>query len=183
MENFIREQNEFNKNISEKLNKYEIEHLEHGKRLNVLEKEINTMSSRFEKMSSVLEKVHDKLDNHTEYINDIRVQLPTLLNEMVDKNAKRTEEIVTTHQVKCAKELDNKYVMMPEGWKGYAVRIVLLIMAGLFGLDLTGVMPIVSKPTIPVSSKLNHVGHTLTLQDANGQVYYLRSENASGSMK
>lgn len=185
MQEFIDNQNKFNKTIDDRINRIELDTVEHGKRLNAFEKELITMTGKLEKMGTNLDKLHDKIDVNSETLNDFRIKFPEFMNEFVDKNAKRTQEIVTNHQVKCSNDMDNKFLAVPEGWKGYAVRGFLILMAGLLGLDLSGIVPIMSKPATEApriaSSNFGHSDHHFRLQDVNGNIYILKADIASAT--
>ena len=175
MDDFIKNQLQYNKDIDARIQKMESDTLDHGKRLNVLEKEINTMSLKFERMIDNVERIHAKLDIHSEGINELRVQLPTLMNDFLEKNAKQTETIVNTHQLKCSRDMESKFLALPDGWKGYLIRGIVILLGALFGLDISGVMPIVSKP------EQKH--EQVILKDQSGHTYYLQEQIATDSHK
>ena len=141
---------------------------QHEDRFDHVEKGLSDMGNEIEKLSGKQDKVSDKLDTHTESINQLRVKLPELLMESVDENARRTKEIVDNHQVICTSSMEKRFVVMPEGWKGHVVKLIIIGLGLLFGLN-TGEL-LQGKETTPAPTKQST---TFTLKDQFGHIYQL----------
>jgi len=188
MQDFMDKQYEYNRLLDTRIGRMETDSLDYGRRLNSLEKELTTMSGKLEKVVTVLDKLHDKLDIHADNINELKVQFPTFMNEFVEKNAKRTEEIVTRHQVTCSGNLEKKFIPFPEGWKGHMLNVVkvgVVIIAAIFGLDfsgmLLGIIPDKSEKKSEIKQHFSQLYQSrgYRLQDAAGNVFYVKPIIAS----
>lgn len=145
---------------------------EHAQRLDNVEKGQKSMNDKLERIDDKQDRVFDKLDGHTDSIHELRTNLPEMLMTSVNENAKRTQEIVNNHQVICTNSMEKKFITMPEGWKGNLVRVIIIGLALLFGLDASTLF--IGKESEAKSTQ--SVG--IMLKDQSGNVYKLIQEHS-----
>lgn len=140
----------------------------HERRIENVEKGLDSMNDKIEHIDSKQDKLFDKIDGHTDIISQLRVDLPGMLANTVDENAKRTQLIIDSHQTICTKKLDEKYLVMPDGWRGKLVKLAIVGLGLLFGLNEGGLLQ--GKES---EQKSKQVQQEFLLKDQMGNTYKL----------
>lgn len=125
---------------SEMLMKTQTNFMDMGLRVSYLEEGLKNTRDQMTRIQKTQDSLAEKFDNMREEVVGLRTDLPQLLTDMVTK----INESVDKKMFSCRElqEAQNKsrFIEMPEGVKGFVIRLILVGLAGMFGLDMAGVI-------------------------------------------